>query len=150
MTHDPGLYVSAHFDRTTYDNLNRFVQNLQIENTVPPGKFHTTIVYSRRWVPLKPAIYRENIDPRSYKWKVFGTPGLECLVLTFESEVLHSRWKEAIGLGATWDHNGYQPHVTITYDARDINVDSLPLPEFPLVIKDELHKANDENWSAHG
>lgn len=42
-------------------------------------------------------------------------PLLNAAVLRFTSARLAARWREFRAAGASWDHEGYQPHVTITY-----------------------------------
>jgi hypothetical protein len=66
------------------------------------------------------------------------------LVLFLDSPILESRWAAANEAGATWDHDGYHPHMTIAYlgAAGDGWTDRargpLPLPDFPLVFGPEL------------
>jgi 2'-5' RNA ligase len=44
------------------------------------------------------------------------------VVLRFESPALAERWQEFKDAGASWDHDAYRPHVTITYDAGDVDL----------------------------
>jgi hypothetical protein len=44
------------------------------------------------------------------------------VVLRFESSALAERWQEFKDAGASWDHDAYRPHITITYDAGDVDL----------------------------
>lgn len=46
-------------------------------------------------------------------------------VLHFVDERLHWRWQAIKDAGAEWDFDGYQPHITITYDPGDVDISSI-------------------------
>ena len=139
---DQGLYVSVDFDSKTKDRLEKFMEEHRIPNRISRDKLHSTVVYSRKWIPFRPKAVDIQVNPRTYEWKMFGDEE-EVLVLAFRSPELHNRWKQARNLGATWDYDDYSPHVTLSYDAKGFDFSSLPLPKFPLRIIKEEHTIND-------
>lgn len=114
-----GIYVSATFTPDTKDILKKIAIGLGVPPSQIHHDFHTTIVYSKRWVdyecveipmqlndgPLVPEI-----------WKTQG--GHNCLVLVYPSRILTNRWLYSQSLGAQYDHDTYRPHVTLCYDFK--------------------------------
>lgn len=90
--------------------------------TIQPGEMHVTVAFSSAPVD----------------WTRFGGDGSEltvtggqrtveklgnAIVLHIESRQLMERWSSFIAGGASWDYEGYQPHISITYN----NIDSIDL-----------------------
>ncbi len=65
----------------------------------------------------------------------------KAVVLFLDSPLLESRWQATKDAGATWDFDGYKPHVTLCYLGADADVETFrdgPLPDFPIVLGPEL------------
>ena len=69
----------------------------------------------------------------------------EATVLLFTANELRWRHEAAKEAGASWDHEEYQPHITIAYSA---NVDLTKVQPYqgPIVLGPELFAEVDENW----
>ena len=86
---------------------------------------HTTIIYSD-----KPFIGEldEGFDTfftTTGKLDKFGKDG-EILVLRLKSNYLHTRHNELMEEhGLKWDFPSYEPHVTLSYDAKDIDITNI-------------------------
>lgn len=66
--------------------------------------------------------------------KKFG----DAIVLRFSSQKLADRWKELREAGASWDHPGYKPHITITYALpKGIKLDEIAPFHGPLTFGPE-------------
>lgn len=94
-------------------------------STLKPEDMHVTLAYSR--VPLIwPDFLDDSValppDPRRAV-KRLGDKGATVLLIT--APAFQKRWKEFRIDGASWDYPQYQPHVTLSYDATDINPKSL-------------------------
>lgn len=95
------------------------------EKTLPADDMHVTIVYSKKkmdWfsVPDGFDFYRnEYDDDRTVE------PLGEAVVLKFTSTDLTARWQEFRDAGASWDYPSYMPHISITYDPGDVDLDSI-------------------------
>jgi hypothetical protein len=115
-----------------------------IENPVPPDDLYITTVYSRTPVPLyqlddKPRELTEPLDPRSYELGLLGEDG--ALVLFVESRMAIASHEYAAGLGASWDHPSYRPHVTLSYQPGT-TVPPEP-PPFAIEVGNEYAEALD-------
>jgi hypothetical protein len=109
---------------------------------------HVTLAFSRepvdwdQWKPKKSKLICALKPGR--RMALFGEDN-NVLVLKFESYPLKRRWKEFIKGGASWDHDGFHPHVTITYNTPKI----LPKPyEGNIVFGPEVFDELDEDWES--
>lgn len=122
-----GTYLAASFDQATKDSISRYCEIANVPNPVPGDSLHCTIVYSRTAIDIHP-----NFDCSFESVSVSGLElwpvknGKNVLVLTLTSPYLHSRFNEAIGMGATYDYDEYKPHMTLSYDAGDFDIDEAP------------------------
>ena len=123
---DPGIYMCAKFDQASCEALKNVQKTLGItKNAVSAEKMHTTIVYSRKTVDVE-------------KWDTkYGST----IVGILESEYLHSRFKDSIDAGATYDYPDYKPHVTLAYDSMLDDISGvkrlLTLPVDLTIIREE-------------
>lgn len=62
------------------------------------------------------------------------------IVLCFDSVSLTQRWCDFRAAGASWDHPGYQPHITITYNGEGIDLADIDPYEGDLLF-------GEEDWS---
>lgn len=97
------------------------------KTTLPADQLHVTLAYSTRPVdwqlappqsdPLTVTVDNGRDDGLpSYRWVAqLGDDG--AVVLMFESHELRRRWQELIDAGASWDHDHFWPHITLSYDA---------------------------------
>lgn len=109
------LYVRR--DVLNAEEILEWARGQGIQNLTPAEELHTTVVYSREpvdWMkvgePYEDRIEIKSGGPRSVEQ--FGT----ALVLEFASYGLAMRHGDAERAGATWDHDEYRPHVTLSYD----------------------------------
>lgn len=99
------------------------------KTTIPADQLHVTLAYSTRPVdwgkleadssPLTITVDngREDGLP-AYRWVTrLGDDG--AVVLMFEAHQLRERWQAIIDAGASWDHDHFWPHITLSYDAGD-------------------------------
>lgn len=95
------------------------------KTTIPAEQLHVTQAYSRRaldWAALAPRtdILVAKVDSERTWWRWVAKLGDDgAVVLMFESGELRDRWQAFIDAGASWDYEGFMPHVTISYDAAD-------------------------------
>lgn len=93
-------------------------------STLAPDDLHTTVAFSKtpiEWRPLS--------DGGGDLTQEAGTPGRsiqklgDAVVLRFESPALYERWKEFRDQGASWDYDDFHPHISITYEGDDVDLD---------------------------
>ncbi len=122
----PALYAALRVLPSSAAALEAWAREQGIANVVPAAEMHCTTVHSRTPVPAyKPANQpwdREEIDPTTY-WlaRLNGA-----LVLVFASAWVETRHAWALQCGATWDFEGYKPHVTLSYDPGPVQIISPP------------------------
>jgi HK97 family phage portal protein len=95
--------------------------------TIPASDLHVTLAYSKRaldWSKLKPDT-SELLLPSSKRRTVETLGDQGSVVLLFQSEALQSRWRAIMAAGASWDYAKYRPHVSITYDAGEIDLEQI-------------------------
>lgn len=110
-----GTYVCANFNDETLDKLEEIQRSLRLLNPTPREKMHTTICYSRVYVPYMPFTGEELVSDINHL-EVWDTKSGKTLVLVMQSEILRERHKYAEILGATYDFDEYKPHITLSYD----------------------------------
>jgi hypothetical protein len=69
------------------------------------------------------------------------------VVLKFDSPELAARWQAARDAGASWDYDGYHPHVTITYDGGGVDLSGVQPFAGDLVFGPEVHAPLNESWA---
>lgn len=134
----PGFYIGTRISLGSIKKLKKFGKALNIPRMPPASEFHTTIVYSKTCIDMKPIRHNKIIDPQTYRWEMFGKKK-NILVLCYDSLDLQNRFNYAVSLGATHDYDIYNPHVTISFDYKG-DIAKLPLPKFPIIITEEYHE----------
>lgn len=100
------------------------------KTTIPPEDLHVTIAFSKDKVAWDDVDPMDSFDTlrlapdKNRKMDRFG----EASVLRFEDKDLESRWQNFLDAGASWDHDGYKPHLTISWqgDWSDPEFDPKP------------------------
>lgn len=150
-----GTYAAVTFNRNTNKLIHDYIKETKLPNAVRPDRLHTTLLYSRKYVPEFKA--QGKIDP---PW--IGEPesfdvwesqeGARCLVLKYSCKKLEQRHKELMDkYDATYDFLTYQPHITFSYDIGDIDPADLPdVRKFvgDIEIVEEYDEDLDLDWAA--
>lgn len=131
-----GTYAGVRFDTDTVETIQAFLSAAELPNAIRPDKMHTTLLYSRKFLP-KYTPQGEISPPYT------GTPtGLDvwestpedpddtpsrCLVLEYTCPELVKRHEELMKEHeATYDYDEYKVHVTLSYDIGDMDIDDMP------------------------
>ena len=139
-----GLYVGAKFSESTLDALEKLQRDLKIPNPVPREKLHTTIVYSRVYVPYKVASGSFEVANKG-SLTIFETQeGNRALVFELESDYLTTRHNYAKALGATYDFPDYRPHITLSYDVGPLKFSGTH--DVPVVLDREYSEELKLDW----
>ncbi len=116
------------------------------KTTLQPGDLHVTIAYSRapvKWpAPVGTQLVSDDVNGRIVT--PLGDGG--AVVLQFKSAELNERWDYLRSAGAGWDHFQYVPHVTISWDAADVDLSRVHPYTGELVFGPEKFKPIDEDW----
>ena len=141
------LYVSRPL--TNAKSLMDWAEEQGFPKTIEEDQFHVTIAFSREkfdWSEIKPETKVMTVAGGKRLVEPLGDQG--AIVLKFKSEFLPKRWKELRDAGASWDYEGYTPHVTITYKCSDIDLSKVKPFTGELVFGPEKFEELDEDWSA--
>lgn len=140
------LYVSRKLKNS--DEFIDWAKGQGFSTTLPPEQLHVTVAFSREALEWPDPLLDEVVvkNPSSRSVKPLGDGG--AVVLAFESSVLKSRWQELIGLGASWDWDGYQPHVTISWQADGVDLSEVEPFKGDLVFGSEILAEVNEDWRA--
>ena len=144
----PGTYVGARFDEDTKTAVADFQDGASIPNALDPEKLHVTIAYSR--VELPDFEVQDQVDWNGTfeAFDIFpGEDGTRCLVLLFTCPELSAEWQKAMDMGATWDYDGYHPHITLSYDVGDFDITKLPDYDGPIRIVEEYKEPLKLEWA---
>lgn len=117
------------------------------KTTQLPGDMHVTLAYSK-----EPLVWPK--EPHSNQLTVNAVDGREveplgdkgAVVLRFEDPTLSLRWQDLCEQGAAWDFESYKPHVTLTWDAGEMDTSKVETYTGPLVFGPEVFQPIDESW----
>jgi len=133
-----GKFVAFTLSDETKANLANFANTHQIINPADPKEYHITLVYSKADFPWTVMDTLEDpivVEPAALFWEVFKTEsGSNCLVLRMEHPALLARHKQAMEAGATNDFPDYKSHITISYDIGEVQIETIPIPDFEIEI----------------
>jgi hypothetical protein len=130
-----GTYAGARFSAASKDAIAQYIKKHNIPNAPNPDSLHTTILYSRKFLPEFSAKgpYEPTIKAVPTGFESWPSQPDEnghrknCLVLTFDAPDLVKRHESLMDTHkATYDFDEYKPHVTFSYDAGDRNPDRMP------------------------
>jgi hypothetical protein len=135
----PARTLYVHRPLTNAEPLIAWAKANGFSTTLPTDDMHATIAYSRApvdWnsVPVDP-VKGLVVGDGDRALAKFG----KAVVLKFDSDHLQKRHVDLEQAGASWDHPEYQPHVTLSYDADDVDLDAVA------PFDGELH-FGPENW----
>ena len=122
--------------------------------TLPADDMHVTICFSRTpvdWMKIGEAWSNNDdggieVKPGSVRLvERLGDKG--AVVLMFNSNDLAWRHEDFKRIGATWDHEEYQPHITITYDVGDFDPNMAEPYRGAIKLGPEIFEEVNENWT---
>jgi len=123
-----------------------WAQSQGFKTTLPAGDLHVTVAYSREpvngaSVPATGKTLKVLGDKRAVE--PLGDEG--AVVLKFASKVLQARWQAYRNAGASWDYEGYQPHITITYDGQGVDLTKVEPYRGPINLGPEKQEPLNED-----
>ena len=116
------------------------------KTTLPAEDLHVTVAYSTApmdgaTVPATGKSIKVAGDKRSVE--TLGDEG--AVVLKFSSKALQVRWQQYRDAGASWDYDGYQPHITLTYDGQGVDLSKVEPYRGAIVLGAETQEALNED-----
>lgn len=139
------LYVSRPV--TNHEEIAEWAKSQGFETTLGDD-MHVTLAFSREpvdWDKIEPSQFPVAIfDRQNRHLKPLGDQG--AIVLRFEDGIVRSRWQYLRDMGAKWDWPKYQPHITLSYNAGDIDLEEIEPYMGKIELGPETFKEVNENW----
>ena len=141
---EDGTFAGFHLYKPDARKLHQFALDNEIPNAEPADKMHVTVMFSRTYIPnfkpmgmLKKAIYATPIEVRK-----FG----EALVIVLDAPEVVARHKYIMNhyKEATYDHDEFIPHVTLSYDSGRFDEKTLDVSSIGMITLVEEY-TNDIN-----
>ena len=142
------LYVRR--DLLNAAELVEWAKSSGFKTTIPAKDMHVTVLYSKEAVDWSKmgAPNKKGLRIKRVKDRYLERLGekKDAVVLRFESQRLAARHQAMRDLGASSDFEGYKAHVTISYDAPDLDLSKVELYDGALVFGPEIYEEIDEDW----
>lgn len=151
-----GTFAGVKFNEDTITSIRSFAEEHKIPNILPSHKIHTTLLYSRKYLPnyVPEGVLKSPMVGTFKAFKLFDTEyvgeyaNTSCLVLQFNCAALLTRHNHLMAkYNATFDRPTYEPFVTLSYNAANFDISSLPKFESQLIIVDEYKTALQLTWT---
>lgn len=130
-----GTYAGIRFSENTKNSIEAYMRETRIPNMLDKEKLHSTLLYSRKHCPDYQPNEKLSLTGKPDGFVVWNTQAPEgsdrdttrCLVLKYECpELVDRHFQLRHEHGATHDFPDYTPHITLSYDIGDMDVDQLP------------------------
>jgi hypothetical protein len=156
-----GTYAGVRYSPESIEAVQTFLKEHSIPNPVADDKIHTTLLYSRKFLPnYEPkGKLAKPMQAKFHQYDVWKTSPQDetqekwnCLVMKLkcpELEALHKQYMDEHK--ATYDYPVYTPHVTLSYNIGDYDITKLPNFTAPLHITEEYGEELNLDWAnTHG
>lgn len=148
---EDGTFAGTRFDDMSVQELTRFAAENNIPNQVPPEDLHSTLLFSHMPLPdYKPrGMYKAALTAIPKDVKLWGDDEEKALVIILDSPGLVRRHKYLMDKHpeATWDHNEFIPHVTLSYDVGNFDISTLDVRKIGVLQFVEEYKDDIEpDW----
>lgn len=114
--------------------------------TLAADDLHVTVAYSKQpmqWSKAPPQQDTITVSGGARSVQPLGSEG--AVVLKFDSPELQQRWQQYRDAGASWDYDGYTPHVTITYQGQGVDLAQVQPYDGPIVLGAERQETLDDS-----
>lgn len=111
---------------------------------------HVTLAYSKvevDWTTLTPDTTPLTSTGGERHLEALGDDG-EAKVLRFEDDALEARWQALKDAGCHWKYDAYKPHLTISWDADDLDLTTLEPYTGKLEFGPEIFSELKDDWKA--
>jgi hypothetical protein len=123
------------------------------KTTLPASDMHVTVAYSHApvdWMQMGESWYSNKdgkleVAPGGARLVEQFDKG--AVVVLFNSSELTWRHMAMRERGATWEHDEYQPHITITYEPGDVDLAKVEPYRGKIVLGPEIFEEIEEDWA---
>lgn len=145
------LYVRR--DVLNGEEIVAWAKSQGFETTLAAEDLHITIAFSRQPVDWMKVGEEWPVEVSGGMTIAAGGPRMmerfgEAAVLLVASSSLSWRHEEIRRAGASWDYPEYQPHVTISYAAGDLDISKVEPYRGAIELGPEIFEPLDEDWKS--
>lgn len=128
------------------EDISAWARDNGFTSTLIPADMHITVAFSRQPVEGAAPLPDRLVLPAgsAQALKPLGPNG--AVVMPVVAPELVTRWQALRDLGASWDWPSYHPHVTITYNGKDVDLAAIALYPGEIILGPEIHEGVKENW----
>lgn len=119
------------------------------KTTMPPEAMHTTLAYSKapfEWDQIGLVANPHTSEGGDRSVQPLGDGG--AVVLKFDDPILSQRWAGIHAAGASSDFSSFTPHVTLSWDAADVDLSKVEPFTGPLQFGPEVAAPLDPDWQS--
>ncbi len=152
-----GTYAGVRFSDDTAKRIKAFAEENEIPQPVPVNKLHTTVLYSRKYLPnyKAPGEYDSPLVGNPTKFDVWESQPDEdgktsnCLVLNYDCPELVTRHKKLMDEHeAEFDFDKFKTHITLSYNIGDMDISNLkPADVGDINIASEYQEELNFDWA---
>jgi hypothetical protein len=111
------------------DDLHKWAQEEGL-SIISEDALHVTLAYSRNGLNGYETVAPDsnffyNSDLEHFRYLDYFGKEKSVLVLKLNAPELVERWEDFVAAGANWDWPGFEPHITLTYDAKKIDISQI-------------------------
>lgn len=149
---EDGTFAGLRFYAQDAQRLEQFALDNEIPNPEPADKLHVTLLFSKNPIPdYKPwGLLKKGMFATPSEARIFGEGDERALVIVLDSPDIVNRHNQLMKKHkeATYDHDEYIPHVTLSYNAGDFDPETLDTSSLSmLTLVEEYGDDIDPNWS---
>lgn len=153
LLEDPedGTFAGVKFSSASSQKLLDFTERNDVPNPTPVGKHHITLLFSRVPLPNYKPIgkLKKPLTVIPIDVKLWGEADEKVLVVVLDAPALVNRHKKLMTQHpeAIWEHDEYIPHVTLSYDAGDYDINRLDIKKLgSLTVFEEYKEDIEPDW----
>jgi len=136
------------------DEIIAWAKSQGFTSTIAASDMHVTVAFSKApvdWMKAGEAWSQKEdggVTVRPGGPRMLEVFGEGALVLAFNSSDLAWRHMELREIGASWDWPEYQPHITISYDAKDVDLSRIEPYRGEILLGPEIFEALALDWKS--
>lgn len=120
------------------------------ETTLPGEDMHVTLAFSKKPLVWPPRLKSQDDlivrAPGNPPREVMPLGDKGAVVLKFDSPALYDRWRFFVDAGAQWAYATFQPHITITYDGKGVDLSKVEPYAGAIILGREKFAEVDSDW----
>ena len=152
-----GTYAAVKYDEASCAIIESLIKQWNIPNPIKTNHLHSTIIYSRKPIPVEKQHNMDDVELKRRGWK-FPIGSFKMLDTSSENHdgivlVLMLDAPELIALhdtlvvnGASHDFATYDVHITLSYSAKGFDWSKIQIPDICLVPSEIYFEPLDLNW----